>query len=146
MEETLSGELDSEMTGLNKDESLYKKKKLIIVISSAIALSLVILLIILVVTSPKNKKPYNNSDESEEGEEEEEEKGDDIRPEIPYIGELNAIYEVQTISQNTLILGKEYSKTSDFNIYIDEKPLKYTKEYQFSSLGKHILSIKLHNI
>ena len=37
------------------------------------------------------------------------------------IGEFNCIYEINTISQNVLILGEEFRKTNEFDILIDNK-------------------------
>ena len=148
MEEIISAEFNSELTGFNKDQNPQKKNKILIALSIFVVLTVSILLIVIIVlTLPQNNKSNDNANEPEEEDEyeEEDDEEDQDNPKIPYIGEINAIYEVQTNTRNTNLFGNEFSKESDFDIYIDGRFIKYTKEYKFCSLGKHILNIKLFN-
>ena len=60
------------------------------------------------------------------------------------IGEINCIYEVENIYRNNILLGNEFSKNSRFSIYIDEKRIKYTKDYKINSYGSHQIKIVLY--
>ena len=48
-------------------------------------------------------------------------------------------------TENTVLLGNEFNKNSDFDIYIDGTKIKYSKEYKFDSLGKHNVQFKLQS-
>ena len=115
-------ELNSELTGLNKGEKQQKIKQLIIYISiGAVGLIALIVLIVLVAKS----------------------KGSDSKKTI---GEINCDYEVKTITQNTQLLGKEFNiRNNQFDIYIDGKKIKYSKEYKFKTADSHKVQIKIYD-
>lgn len=129
MEETLSNEIGSELTNLNKGEKEKLKKYIIIGVSIG-SLFIMILIIIIIFLANSNSSNSNNS------------KDHDI-PILPIIGEINAIFNIQKITEETYLLGNDFKKDSDFDIYIDGKAIKYSKEYKFNSLGNHLISIKL---
>ena len=60
------------------------------------------------------------------------------------IGEINCIYEIKSITSNTKLIGNEFEKKSLFDFYIDGKKVTYTKEYKFTSFGKHKVQMKLY--
>ena len=60
------------------------------------------------------------------------------------IGEINCSYDIKSITQNTKLIGNEFTKDSLFDLYIDGKKVQYSKEYKFTSLGKHKVQIKLY--
>ena len=126
MEEPITqNEISSELTGLNKGEK-ERKKQIIIGIAAGVLLLAIIIFIIVVAAS------------SSKGEDD-----DDEDPEYPAIGEINCIYEIRSTTQNTLLLSNEFVKNSGFDIYIDNKKIKYSKEYKFESVGNHNIKIKL---
>ena len=132
------GELSSELTGLNKGEKAKKKKQLIFGIALASFLIITFIIIIIIIVSSSDSG--SNEQKKEEDKKEEEEV-----PTLPVIGEITCTYYIQSNNKNTLILGNDFNKDSDFSIYIDGKIIKYSKEYQFSSTGNHIIQFKLYN-
>ena len=112
-------ELSSELTGLNKGEAEHKKKLLIGGMVAAIILIILITIIIIVSTSGKSE----NEEEPDYSK-------------LTKLGEINCIFDVNSITQPTEILGNEFVKNSKFNIIIDEKSIKYSKEYLFSKTGE----------
>ena len=130
MEEPITGEINSEITGLNKGEKGAKKKKLIIGLSIS-AIFIIVLVIILILVFSNSRDSKNDSE-------------NDI-PNTPIIGEINLVYDIQTITENTILFGNKFTKNSDFDIYIDRNIIKYSKEYKFNSTGTHEINIKLYN-
>ena len=126
-EETLNQkELSSELTGLNKGEKDRKRKQYIIDISLSVLAFIIFIVIIIVSTSNSRDDEKNREDMSE-------------------IGEISCIYEIKTNDRETMLLGNEFIKNSDLDIYIDDIKIKYTKEYKFSSTGNHKVKIALYN-
>ena len=117
-------ELSSELTGLNKGEKEQRKKQLIIGISVG-AVFIILLIIILIVALSGGSS-------------------DDDSSSLPTIGEINCEYDILS-TEATIILGNEFNKNSDFDIYIDGTKIKYSKEYKFDSIGKHKVQFKLQN-
>ena len=121
----LEGEINSELTGLNKGEKNTKKKRIIVAIIFG---GLLVVLFVVLITFHTTGIIVNK----------------DI-----LIGEINCIYDVQTKSQNTKIFGNEFkinkNANENFQMYIDGENIKYSKEYQFESIGIHNLQIKLYN-
>ena len=127
MDETLNGEeLNSELTGLNKGEK-EQKKKLLIIGAILSALFIVILVTIIIVFASRSKESNDDSQT------------------LPSIGEINCVYYVESKNKNTILLGNDFQKNSDFDIFIDGIIIKYTKEYRFDSTGNHNVQIKLYN-
>ena len=120
---TPTHELSSELTGLNKGQSELKKKQLIIGIAAGSLLAVLIIIIIIVASTTSSNKKSS--------------------PKI--IGEINLIYDVSNTFDAIEILGKEYKKDpSDFDIYINNTKIKYTKEYKFEKVGINNVTIKLY--
>jgi hypothetical protein len=59
------------------------------------------------------------------------------------LGEIECVYYIEN-NEQTDILGKDFKKESDFDIMIDEKLIKYSKTYNFETLGNHQVKIKLY--
>ena len=119
-------EISSELTGFNKGEKDRKKKLYIIGVSLSV-LTLVIFIVIIIVSvsaSQNNEKHSENMTE---------------------IGEINCIYEITSNDKETILLGNEFIKNSDLDIYIDDIKIKFTKEYKFSSTGNHKVKFALYN-
>ena len=115
MEEPINGEeLNSELTGLNKGEK-EQKKKLFIIGAILTALFIIMLITIIIVIASSSK---NSNDESQT---------------LPTIGEINCVFYVESNNRNTILLGNDFQKNSDFDIFIDGNKIKYTKEYRFDS-------------
>jgi surface protein len=123
-EKPISNEELTESLGLNKGQTKFNKKILLIGgISIGVLLLLIIIIIIIVNVSSDDdnneKKPLNK------------------------IGEINCIYDVQTATQNTKILGNDFKK-HEINITIDGENIGYSKEYKFKSMGEHNVTFNLY--
>ena len=119
-------DINSELTGINKGEKEERRKQLIIGVAVGV-LFLAIIIFIIVVAASGSKGGG----------------GDDDTP-YPVFGEINCLYEIRTTTENTLLLSNEFVKNSGFDIYIDNKKIKYSKEYKFTSVGNHNVKIKLY--
>ena len=60
-------------------------------------------------------------------------------------GEINCVYEVQSPSVYTSLIGNDFTKNTEFDIYIDNKRIKYSRDYKFDSIGNHNVQIRLYN-
>ena len=95
-EESLTKEqMNSDLTENNKWNFALKKKQIIIIASVAGGALLIGLIILIIVLATRKSKKV--------------------------IGEINCVYNIES-TQKTFILGAEYvKKTSNFDIYIDQK-------------------------
>ena len=127
-----SNELNSELTGLNKGEKNNKTKTKIITAIILSSILLIILVLIIVFHSLETITSYDGIS--------------DDKPALPVIGEINCVYEVRTSTKTTLLLGNDFKKVSDldFEIFVEGKKIKYTKEYQFDSIGNHNVQFKIY--
>ena len=96
--------INSELTGLNKDERNSKNKKFLIVLTIAIILIFLIIIIIIILIIPE--KNINNGKEKEDKEKKEEK------------GNINCIYNIQSILQETNLFGNEFVTNTGFDVYI----------------------------
>ena len=116
-------EISSQLTGLNKGVKETKKKYLIIGISIGVLSIIFLIAIIVLLSGPKNEEKEIN---------------------LPVIGEINCIYDIQNTGENTILLGEEFDKTSELDIFIDNQKIKFSKEYKFDKIGQHKIQIKLY--
>ena len=58
------------------------------------------------------------------------------------IGEIICKFDVT--NEITQIFSKDFIKSSNFKVYIDELPVEYKKEYEFTKLGIHNIKIELY--
>ena len=63
-------------------------------------------------------------------------------PSMPVIGEINCTYDIENFF--TQILGKEFQKTSGFDIYLNGNFLKYSKEIKMKISGNININFKLY--
>ena len=78
---------------------------------AASALLIIIIVIIIISASSKNKNKN-----------------------LQKIGEINCIYSIESTSQPTQLINKNY-KESDISIIINGKEIKYSKQYKFDEIG-----------
>jgi len=119
-------DINSELTGLNKGEKEKRRKQ--IIIGAAVGGIFFILIIIMIIIIIIAKSDSNDSEEEK----------------TEAIGEINCIYDIQTSIKSTLLLGNDFQKNSEFDIYVDGTKIKYEKEYKFNSVGFHNVSIKIY--
>ena len=81
---------------------------------------LLLIIIIVVVSTSGSGGDSKDSEESDSR----------PHPEEDVIGEIRCTFDVSNIYGKSAILGKDYSRNSFFDIYIDNKFIKYSKEYQ----------------
>ena len=114
-------ELSSELTGLNKGDREKKKKLLIIIGLATVTVLLITIIIIIIIVSAKDNNSNNDNNNNNEN--------------LESIAEIKCIYDIQNINENTLLLGNEFIKNTNFDIYINDDKIKYSKEYKFSKTG-----------
>ena len=119
----------------NKDLPFWKK---VLIIGSVIGFLVIIIIIIIIVavTSDDKKDNENNENKSDEPDD----------SDIKELGEIRCQYSIEDISKPTPILGFEYDKKdSNFDIYIGDKKISYTKEYKFEKTGEQQIKFKLYS-
>ena len=117
----MQNDLSSKLTGLNK-EGISKKQKLML-IAGIIAFPVIIAGIILIIVAISGASTAGKKSK---------------------IGEINCIYEIDTITKTTEILGKDFTKNSDFDILVDGKKVKYSKEIKFNSFGEQAVQFIIY--
>ena len=126
-------ELSSQLTGLNKTP-ITQKTKLIIISSIVFALIIIVAIIIIVTSSGNNSQSSGGGASGEEPHEEVKTK----------LGEINCVYDVKSISKNTVLLSNEFKKASNFDIEIDGQVIKYSKDYRFEKIGSNSVKFILY--
>ena len=126
----MENEEEEQIVGLNDVDSAIIGKKTIspkqkIIIFSAIGIIsfIIIITVILIIVFSKS-----NSDKN-----------------LVLKGVINCLYNIDKTSSKTQILGVDYSKSSNLELFIDGEKIKYSKEYQFSTIGMHNVSIYLYD-
>ena len=125
---TQEGEINAELIGLNKGSKFLKNKNLIIGIAGAVILFVILILIIILASSGSKPEEGGSSGSDTHG----------------YVGEINCNYNIEYTSQNVAILGEEFSKKNKFDIFVDGEKIEFSKEYKFSTVGRHKIQIKLY--
>ena len=106
-----------------QQKPLWKKYLIPIIIIISIIIITIILILTFVLKTSENK---------------------DNKEEVKLIyGTIKCIYDIQTSHSN--ILGEEFKKEIELDILIDNETSKYSKEYTFQTLGKHLFQYKLYN-
>ena len=122
MEEIKLNLNDEDSSQVQKKEISPFKKKLII--SGVIAMFIIIILIIILIAV--KDKPSRNFQES--------------------LGEISCEYMIEDTSKNIILLGNDFKKeNNDFEIYINKKRVKYSKEYKPDGLGKLEVKFQLYS-
>ena len=117
-------ELSSQLTGLNKGTS-SPKNKIILIGGISIIVLMIIIIIIVIATSSSNSDEKNIVFTKQ--------------------GEIKCVYDVRSISKNTILLSNEFVKNSNFDIEIDGQIIKYSKEYRFSSITQKKVKFILYD-
>ena len=123
-------ELSSELTGLNK-ESFFNKKMLIGIIATSVFLVIIIIIILAIAL---NKDDSKNDSKNE----------DDNKVPRTKIAEINCVYDVQIITGNTVLLGANFKKNTDLDIFIGNNSIKYSKEYNFEKFGNNTVKYVIY--
>ena len=100
---------------LDKDNSKLKQK-IIIGITVFLLLSIFIVIFLILLTKSSDNEPSERISSS--------------------IGEIICTYNIESTSSNTIILSNYFTKSTDFDIEIDGKIIKFSKEYKFQNLNK----------
>ena len=117
-------ELSSQLTGLNKGTTSTKNK--IILIGGISIIVLMIIIIIIVIATSSSSSDEKNIVFTKQG-------------------EINCVYDVRSISRNTILLSNEFIKNSNFDIEIDGQIIKYSKEYRFNSISQKTVKFILYD-
>ena len=94
---------------LDKNSSKLKKK-LIIGITAFLLISIFITILLILLTKSSNNESSERKSSS--------------------IGEIICTYNIESTSSNTVILSNYFTKNTDFDIEINGKIVKFSKEYK----------------
>ena len=108
----LINDINSSGLGLQKKTLPWKK----IIIFGSIAIAVIILIIVLIILLSKNSSDNPSEDKIS-------------------AGNIYCIYDISSDNTETNILGNEFNKLSNFDIYINGKIAKYSKTYKFDKIG-----------
>ena len=126
---TFLNDFSSEEIKQSKTMSPKMKK---IIIGVAISLLLIIVISIIIISLLPSKKDDRNDEE-------------DGNNNIPNsFGTITCIYDINDISKETLLLSNDYIKESNFEIYIEDKQIPYSKSFKFSKMEKYIVKFELY--
>lgn len=103
-------ELGSQLIGLkSKENPLFKKNVLYgVIVAAAVVVLVVIIIIVAASSNSSNSKGKSKGTK---------------------IAEIDCEYNIQKTDQNTIILGTNFKKSTDFDIYINGTLIKYSKEF-----------------
>ena len=119
---------------IKKEELSESKKKLLII---GVATLFIILIIIIIILTIRTNTKSNDEDKNKE------EQSDNEIDENKVIGEIDCIYDIRG-SLNIKILSDEFNKNTRFDIVIDKKIIKFSREYKFNETGQHTVKFKLY--
>ena len=109
-------EISSNLIELKEGNApLWKNKKLLGIILACILIIIIAIIVVIILNS--NSKEEDNSNKVK-------------------IAEINCIYEIKQTSEKTKLFGENYEKRTDFDLYIGENKIKYSKEYKFDKVEK----------
>lgn len=124
MPEFSLNEINSTKSLDNQTNKEINKKKLIMIIGGIVLVLITIITIIVILNS---REKTNDSPSNYE-----------IKAEIDCIYEINKLDDIK-------ILGDEFIKKTNFDIYIDGTKIKYTKQYTFDSIGIHSVKYLIYD-
>ena len=109
------------------ENKTLKKHITKIIMATVIILLLIIIVIIIISLSlsssgEKKEKTYTDED---------------------IIGKIKCVYNIEV--SNVAILGNDFVKESDFDIEINGKKIKYSKEYHFTEFGQQNITFLIYN-
>ena len=115
------GDINEEFTTSISDtkKSKIPLKKLFLIGGISLAVILIIIIIIIIVVSSSSSKSKK-------------------------IGEINCIFDIKTINEETNILGEEFNKNLKFDIIIDGKKIKFAKSYKFAEAKEYLVQFALY--
>ena len=126
----LSDDDDEELNSFIKDKMNFKKKLLI---STFISFIILIAIFIILFIDFKYKSNFNEKDKNNA----EKSKGE-------YLGLINCIYKVNSNNQIIKLLGNEFIKNFDIDIFYNGKKENYSKIFNFKSIGEHLIQFRLY--
>ena len=123
--EQFINDFSSSNLGDSKKE-LPMKKYIIIGVISLIAIFVGIIIIIIVTKNLSNKNSPEQMDN------------------LPEIGVISCIYDISQEIKETKILGEDFNKISNFDIFINGNKINYSKAYEFNTFGSTKIEFKLY--
>ena len=106
------------------------KMKTIIISILGVILLIISLIIILVIIYKKEEDEESDID-------------DEDYSKLVKKGQITCTYNIDDNTVKTKILGEEHEKPTTFQMIIDGKNIKYSKEYKFSTIGTHYITFNL---
>ena len=117
---------DFSSNDLKNNKTSWRKEIIIGIISSILVIALIVSIIIIVIASSNSSENDKSNKTSE-------------------IGVINCIYDIQSTSSETQILGLFFNLESKLDIYIDDKKVKYTKSYLFDKSKEYSIQYKIYD-
>ena len=118
----------NDLGSMNSDKIKANEAKKNYFIIGGIMIALIILMIVIIIFMASGSSSDNKKNEKKSS-----------------IGTINAIYEINMINTKISILGEEFKKNSDFDIYIDNQKMnQYSKVYIFNKIGIYKINIELY--
>ena len=111
--------------------NILKNKKMLLIIGGGIIGLIVLVIIIIAIVKGSNS---DGNDEDEE-----------IIPTKDTLGTIKCIYQVESITEETQIIGEEFEKDFDISIEINNKLYKFKKSHKFENIGEQIIIFHLHD-
>ncbi len=119
-------ELESEKSReTNKTVNPFWRKKLVIILLILFAVfALIVAVLLILILSSSSTNPEDDLDK---------------------LALISCKFDIQSSTEKTKILGSDFKKKNNFNIYIDSKKISYVKEYMFSSIGEHLVQFTFYD-
>ena len=129
----LIGINDANSNIIEKEPFFTKKKKLIILAACLLLVVLVIIIIIIVKTGNGEKEEPESQERPE-------------TPEFPgeIIGKIECRFDIDTTNDYTNLLSDQYIKSSVFDLQINGKSVRFSKNYKFSKTGANNVTFVLY--
>jgi uncharacterized protein YpmS len=106
-------------------------KKIAIILVALLLILIVIITIIILAINNSNKDNHNNNGDNPMDIDDESIPYDDNS----YIGEILCTYDIYSYKVETPILSEDFIKTTNFDIYVNDRKIAYTKKYKFPKFG-----------
>ena len=112
-------DISSDIVKEGENKSFIGKNKYIIIFFISIFILILLMIFIIILLSKKTS-------------------------DLKEIGIFKCIYSIDKTSSNVSILGKEYIKNSEIDIFVNGKKITFTKEYKFSKTGNHSIDFVIY--
>ena len=121
-------DFSSNLSGMQNDKNSFNKTIIIISVVSVIFIILLVLLIVLL-----NKSSSDEKDEKDNPNENKE-----------VIGNITCVYQIDKTNEEVKILGDNFKKPDNFDIYVNGGKINYCIAYKFPKLEENTIEFILY--